>query len=317
MTRVDRRGTDHDLLRHTFIHLPGVGPVTELQLWQSGVTTWEGFLDATDLPPRVRRRRDDLCSLLDESQDRLARADGAFFASRLPGRERWRLYADFRDRAAFLDIETTGLSPGSSQITMVGILDSEGYKAYFSGENLEELREGLERYDLVVTFNGAAFDLPYIEYEFGRLFGHMAHMDLLYPLRQLGFRGGLKSIEYQLDMSRPSDLGGLDGFDAVLLWQMWREGQEGAKDTLARYNAEDVASLPGLAEFAYNGLASRQAAPCRLLQPSARTDIDLPYDMEVVSALRLRRASNAFWGPVQRPRRRAAIEAVSDPWYEP
>ena len=172
----------------------------------------------------------------------------------------------------------------------MGVLDSEGYTAYFRGENLEELRAGLERYKLVVTFNGAAFDIPYIESEFGKMFGHMAHLDLMYPLRRLGYRGGLKSIESQLEMGRPSDLAGLDGFDAVLLWQMWRDGQAGARDTLARYNAEDVASLPSLAEFAYNRLVSRQAAPCRLLKPSERAIIDLPYDMDVVSALKLRRA---------------------------
>ena len=305
------------MLRHTFIHLPGVGPVAESELWESGVTTWEGFPDAPDLPPRVRRRRAELSSLLDESQARLAQADGAFFASRLPSRERWRTYADFRHRAAFLDIETTGLSPGSSHITMVGILDSDGYTAYFSGENLEELRGGLKRYDMVVTFNGAAFDLPYIEYEFGRLFGHMAHLDLIYPLRRLGYRGGLKSIESQLEMGRPSDLGGLDGFDAVLLWQMWREGHSGARETLARYNAEDVASLPGLAEFVYNRLVSRQAVACQLLQPSARAIIDLPYDMEVVSELKLRRGSDGGWAPAQWPGRHADSDTFSDRWYEP
>ena len=67
------------MLRHTFIHLPGVGQVVESQIWESGVTTWDGFLDAPDLPSRVRRRRAELGPLLDESRARLARADGAFF----------------------------------------------------------------------------------------------------------------------------------------------------------------------------------------------------------------------------------------------
>ena len=199
---------------------------------------------------------------------------------------------------------------------MVGILDSEGYTAYFSGENLEELRKGLERYNLVVTFNGAAFDIPYIEHEFGPLFGRMAHLDLMYPLRWLGYRGGLKAIESQLRMGRPSDLAGLDGFDAVLLWQMWRDGQAGARDTLARYNAEDVASLPGLAEFVYNRLASTQAVAGQLLQPSARAIIDLPYDMKVVSELKLRRALVGGWRPHQRPGRDVAGDMFSDQVYE-
>ena len=58
------------------------------------------------------------------------------------------MYADFRANAAFLDIETTGLSPDRSIITLVGILDSDGYHAFIHGQNLTDLREAVEKYDL-------------------------------------------------------------------------------------------------------------------------------------------------------------------------
>lgn len=274
------------MLRHSFIHLPRVGVATELALWNAGIATWEDFLGAASLPARVRRRQTELCAHLEECCARLAAADASFFHHCLPSSERWRLYRDFRERAAFLDIETTGGSAGFGYITMVGILDSQGYRAYIEGENLDDLRAALEQYDLIVTYNGAAFDLPYIEYFFGRVFAHKAHLDLLVPLRRLGYRGGLKAIERQLHVGRPSDLQGLDGYDAVLLWRMWRRGNTGALETLVRYNAEDVASLPALADIVYRELSGRLPVPCQQLAPWPRPVIDLPYDMDVVQRLK-------------------------------
>ena len=54
-------------------------------------------------------------------------------------------------------------------ITLIGVLDANGYTAYVHGENLANFREAMEQYDLVVTFNGAAFDLPYIKHHFGSI----------------------------------------------------------------------------------------------------------------------------------------------------
>ncbi len=142
-----------------------------------------------------------------------------------------------------------------------------------------------ERYDLVVTYNGGSFDLPFLEYHFGRLFGQMAHIDLRHPLRRLGYRGGLKAIEKQLRVGRPSELAGLSGFDAVLLWRTWQDGDSGARDTLIRYNAEDVASLPDLAAIAYNGLLSRLEGPAPVLGHRPGPPIDLPYDRQLVHRL--------------------------------
>ena len=273
------------VLRNTFIHLPGVGKATERELWESGVTTWEEFLGARSLPWRIRERRAEMRSLIRKSVARFDDANAWYFNSCLPSRERWRLYADFREGAAFLDIETTGLSPESSYITMVGVLDSDGYTAYVRDENLDDLRGALEQYDLVVTFNGARFDLPYIEYFFGNVFRRMAHLDLIYPLWRLGYGGGLKAIESRLKVGRPSELSGLTGFDAVRMWRMWREDNSGARDTLVRYNAEDVASLPALAEFVFNQLAERLWLGVPFLEASMRYEIDLPYDIDVVKAL--------------------------------
>jgi uncharacterized protein YprB with RNaseH-like and TPR domain len=273
------------VLSQTFVHLPGVGAVTERAIWEMGILDWSDFAGASSLPLRASGRQPELARYLEVCRTRLDDLDGGFFDSCLPSGEQWRTYADFRHRAAFLDIETTGLSPMHSYVTMVGILDSDGYKSYVRDENLEDLREALERYTLIVTFNGASFDLPFLEYHFGRLFGHVAHFDLRYPLRRLGYRGGLKAIEADLEAGRPSELAGLSGFDAVRMWSLWRGGDSGALETLIRYNAEDVASLPSLAESAYNGLLARLPLSRPPIDPWSRPDIDLPYDRDLIERL--------------------------------
>lgn len=273
------------MLPNTFVHLPGIGPITERQLWDSGVHTWEDFLGAPHLPKRAQRDLDELRRLVRESQARLSEMDAGYFSNVLPSGEMWRLYPQFRKRAAFVDIETTGLSPQFSDITMVGVLDYRGYRAFVRDENLEDLRGAMEEYDLVVTFNGAAFDLPFIEHKLGRMFAQVAHIDLMFPLRRLGFKGGLKAIEQRMKVGRPSALSQLNGFDAVLMWRMWRNGDRPARDTLVRYNAEDVASLPRIAEIVYDGLVDRLEAPCAPLAPLHAPEVALPYYEEVVERL--------------------------------
>lgn len=273
------------MLQHTFIHLPNIGRVTESELWSSGVHTWADFLDTRDLPSRVRSQADSLRATVAECIDQLQHMNASFFRRIMPNRESWRMYADFRQNAAFLDIETTGLSPDYSIITLVGILDRSGYHSYVYDQNLSDLREALEQYDLIVTYNGASFDLPFIEHHFGSLFQHTAHIDLRFPLRRMGLRGGLKSLERQLDVGRPSDLSALSGYDAVRMWWMWQHGDEGALQTLIRYNAEDVQSLPKLAEIAYNHLSSTIGSPAGPLAPHTYPENDLPYDVDVIARL--------------------------------
>ena len=275
------------MLSSTFIHLPGVGETIEEEIWRSGISCWSEFASSPGLPPRVEARRGELCDLLNECQERLACGDAAYFDRLLPPSEKWRLYADFRDRAAFLDIETTGLSPYSSDVTMVGVLDRAGFRAFVSGENLRELPSALTEYDLFLTFNGAAFDLPFLEQFFGRpMFGHRPHIDLMYPLRRLGYRGGLKAVERRLGMDR-GELSGLAGVDAVRLWYMWEDGDRGARDTLVRYNAEDVASLPVIAEFVFEAMVDLLPVSIPQLSPWARARVDhLRLDHSVLARLR-------------------------------
>lgn len=272
------------MLANTFIHLPGVGEVTERSLWDAGIRTWGDFQAARDLPPRARSRS--LRTAVERCAARLRDGDSAYFARAIPPRESWRMYADFRGNAAFLDIETTGLAKEYHAITLAGILDRDGYRAFTRGDNLSDLREAVERYDMIVTFNGASFDLPFIESHFGRMFAHTPHLDLRFALHRMGLSGGLKSVERRLNVARPSALSSLSGYDAVRMWRMWERGDKGALDTLIRYNAEDVFSLPKLAEIAYNNLAAAIGAPAPRLASFDYPQNAPAYDADVVARLR-------------------------------
>jgi uncharacterized protein YprB with RNaseH-like and TPR domain len=219
-----------------------VGAATEFRLWEAGVRDWESFLDlhrSGDLPHRRLAR---IAPLVEESQRALGRRSIEFFADRLPPHEQWRLYADFREWTAFVDIETTGLIAGYDEITIIGLYDGDNFRAFVRGQNLEEFPAAAAHYDLLVSYNGSTFDVPFLKATFPR-FRPRAHLDLRYPLRRLGYTGGLKEVERRLDIRRPSHLRDIDGFEAIRLWAEYKRGRRQALDLLVEYCRQDVVNL--------------------------------------------------------------------------
>src|SRR5207247_1760285 len=110
-----------------------------------------------------------------------------------------------RDRIIFLDTETTGIQGGTGMCPfLVGV-------GFFSGAEFQivqvfirdfdeepsmllALTQLLERFKLVITYNGAAFDIPLLETRFtlARLdnpFENLSHYDLLFTTRRLWRHG--------------------------------------------------------------------------------------------------------------------------------
>src|SRR5690606_38349288 len=108
------------MLRHTFCHLPGIGEKTERRLWASGLTTWQAILDQGLNPPAAARKIPP--AELRASAEQFARGNPAWFASRLPAAQSWRLFTDFRHSCAYIDIETTGMT-WSDHITTIALYD--------------------------------------------------------------------------------------------------------------------------------------------------------------------------------------------------
>ena len=266
------------LLKNSFLHLQGFTVVDEEELWARGVRNWDDALASDGLTSEQREA-------LEQSAAALTDRNAVYFGDLYRAGERWRLLPDFENETAFLDIETTGLG-GDSYLTMCGILDASGFKAYVRGDNLDQLVEILHHYKLVVTFNGISFDVPWLRRELGPLLENAAHVDLMHVLRSVGLRGGLKKIEKAIGLDRGDDLSLLTGRDAVNLWNMAQDGEPNALETLIRYNAEDVASLPRLAEYAYgkNSPGTPMAVP-GFLSPTRFDTSSLPYDPALVQYL--------------------------------
>jgi uncharacterized protein YprB with RNaseH-like and TPR domain len=247
------------MLTSTFIHLNGIGPSTERRLWEEGIADWTAFREESRLPGISPSRKVLYDASLAAAQDHLDRRDARYFARCLPTRDHWRLFRTFGARALYLDIETTGLSAREGQVTLVGLYRNGRMRTLVHGDSLttEALQEEFDRADVLITFFGSAFDVPYLQACFHGLHVSLPHFDLCFAARRIGLQGGLKQIERELDITRDSDLHQLDGIEAVRLWHRYRAGDKEALDRLIRYNAADTGNLEPLAEWLYDRLVAR------------------------------------------------------------
>lgn len=238
------------MIQSSFCHLDGVGGASEQRFWDAGLFSWDDALNAKALPVR-KPSPDGLRQLLDESRTRLQARDAAWFGSRMPANQQWRLLPDFMDSVACVDIETTGLSWPQAHITTIALYDGVTVKTYVHGDNLESFADDIRKYELLITFNGKCFDVPFIERSFDITLT-CGHIDLRYVFKALGISGGLKKVEKVLGIDR-GDLSGVDGFLAVLLWRHYKRTKDPrALETLLAYNVEDVLNLLPLAIWAFN-----------------------------------------------------------------
>jgi len=245
------------VLRATFQHLPGVGPATEADLWQAGYRDWRDLLERPGALGVSATTRARLARELERSEQALAERDAGWFARRLPGREHWRLYPAFAHETAYLDIETTGLSPYGGIVTVVTVHGGGATRSFVAGDDLEELPAYLGRYQVLVTFNGSRFDVPFLLASFPQMTVPPAHIDLRFLLYRIGHAGGLKRIEQRLGLGDRTGVEGVDGLEAVRLWQEYRRGSASALDRLVRYNRADTVNLEPLLEFTASELEHR------------------------------------------------------------
>jgi uncharacterized protein YprB with RNaseH-like and TPR domain len=241
------------MLTRSFIHLQGVGRSTEARLWQRGATDWDAFLRLKEALGMARGKLAYWSDAIIESRARLSAGDSRYFAGVLAPRDQWRAYPQFRHRVLYLDIETTGTG-FEDVVTVVGVYDGRELRQYVRGVNLHRFPEEMERAGLLVTFFGSGFDLPVLRCAFPGTRFDLLHIDLCYALKRLGYSGGLKRVEAMLGIARSEQTRGLDGWDAVRLWQEYRQGNGRSLARLLAYNEEDVVNMEPLMELAYTGL---------------------------------------------------------------
>ncbi|HAR63900.1 MAG TPA: exonuclease [Candidatus Margulisbacteria bacterium] len=238
------------MLINTFCHIPKISVNSEQKIWDSGVLSWNDL--NTDTGKKLPfSRREKLANYTQESMNHLKNDNPVYFYEQLPKQLHWRLFPHFRKSVAYIDIETSGLYCDANYITSISLYDGKDIYCYVKGQNLEDFLTDIQRYNLIVTYNGKCFDVPFIENYFKTKLPK-AHIDLRYIMHNLGYKGGLKGCEKQLGLDR-KELDGVDGYFAVLLWQDYQvNDNKKALETLLAYNIMDVVNLEVLMVMAYN-----------------------------------------------------------------
>jgi uncharacterized protein YprB with RNaseH-like and TPR domain/predicted nuclease with RNAse H fold len=233
------------VLEHTFIHLPGIGPKKEKNLWNIGIRTWDDFSDKFLPQPSLFANNSDdaLVRTLQASYIALKERDFDFFAQRLPRQEHYRIALTDPSATVFLDIETTGLSLYYDSTTLIGANNIGDYHFFVQGDDISVIERIFSRAKCIVTFNGGAFDLKFLQKEFPQIKLPMAHVDLRFFGTAVGIRGTQKHIEQQLGFERPEDIRAVRGWTAPLLWYRYCRGDIEAGQKLVEYNYYDIEGM--------------------------------------------------------------------------
>ncbi len=279
------------MLKNTFLHIPGIGIITEQRFWESGVHSWEDFMPNS--PIRLSQsKRDTITAYLEESHQNIESNNPNYFSDLLPANLQWRFFPEFRNSTVYLDIETTGLERWRNEITTIALYDGNSINYYVNGHNLDDFLDHIDKYKVIVTYNGKCFDVPFIKSYFGSKLNH-AHIDLRYILGSLGYKGGLKGCEAQLEIDR-GDLKDIDGFFAPLLWYDYKKNRnEKALETLLAYNIQDVLTLENLMVIAYNlKIKDTPFYGNQLLEPVLP---EIPFDVDIKTVERIKNDMRVDW----------------------
>jgi uncharacterized protein len=242
------------MIESSFIFLDSLGTRGEQMLWKQGICSWHDFLkrEMSGIKGISPKRKLFYDQKMIEARKALYNNDSSYFAEKLSSAEAWRLYSYFRDEAVFLDIETTGFG-SSSYLTVIGLFDGISTKTMIQGFNLDfqALSKELGKYKMIVTFNGASFDLPFIKKRHSGIIPNVPHLDLRVLCARIGLSGGLKQIEKQQGIRRREIVERFNGGDALTLWKMYRAtGDRYYLELLVEYNEEDIINLKKIADFA-------------------------------------------------------------------
>jgi uncharacterized protein YprB with RNaseH-like and TPR domain len=261
------------MLTASFLFAKGMTEDLERALWARGITSWELARahpeEVADVAGAARAAK--LAEGIAQAGAARDAGDLAWFKANWPEKELWRLWQGYcpREQVALVDIETTGLTPGYDQITVIGLADAAQARVFVAGrpqpgdEPLERFREAIKPYRLLVTFNGVNFDVPFIERSFrdhGFRFDQ-PHLDLLYPARALGLTGGLKDMEKAVGIVRGDEIKDIRGGEAIQLWGQWRSGDANAYRRLTSYCKADCANLARFADAIHTRLWERVHIP--------------------------------------------------------
>jgi len=231
------------ILEQTLCHLNGISPSSEISLRRQGFwSAQQLIIYANNLftPSHAERLRSSF------ERWTVAKKLGLvdILVNSLPVGHRVRALADYYEEALFLDIETTGLQR-NALVTCIATFQAGKAKSFVRGKNFNDFLYEWTRAKIVVTFNGKRFDIPLLQREFN--FTTLpAQIDLMDEARHYGYKGGLKSIEHQINFQRDNN-DCSNGLTAIQLWENYQKNNDAtALQTLLQYNTDDTRCLTKL-----------------------------------------------------------------------
>ncbi len=183
------------------------------------------------------------------------------------------------EQVVFLDTETTGMQGGTGMcpfLVGVGYFEGDEFQMvqYFIRDFDEEpamlhsLGEFLKRFRLVITYNGAAFDVPLLETRFTLArqenpFAGLAHFDMLFPARRLWRNGHGSCRLAALERELLSFVRGNDDVPGAMIPRVYfdylQRQYSRALNGVFKHNVHDVVSLAALTIHACDRVTSEPA----------------------------------------------------------
>lgn len=185
-------------------------------------------------------------------------------------------------RWAFVDTETTGLSGGTGTCAFlvgVGAISNKGFRVslFFMRDYDEEpamlaaVAACLDRHDVLLTYNGKAFDAPLLETRFrlnrqSNPLESLGHVDLLHGARRLWrdrmYNCKLGTLESEiLGVEREGDIAG--SLIPQRYFDFLRTGRGELLAPVFHHNVLDIVSLACLGSLVMSSLADPLKAPLR------------------------------------------------------
>lgn len=182
----------------------------------------------------------------------------------IPERYQW-THSDVQG-TLWVDIETTGLTPDCSHITVIGYLRAEDHgrqlTQLFAEEPAEEqeiLKKAARDWEqdrVVVTYNGGRFDSQFLSQRsafWGIRFPRLRYIDLLQevhhldPRRRLFPDHRLQTIMREAGVCRGETSRGDEMVNAYRRWLERRRPKD--RDEILAHNADDILWLPEVAVY--------------------------------------------------------------------
>ena len=239
------------MIRNSFIFLEKIRKRKEQSIWEQGIKDWQDFIKRDDVKGISKEKKFYYNRKLKEAQQELFNDNVSYFINKLPKIEMWRLYGHYNEEVCFLDIEIDSYG----KIILVGISDYYNSNFFVKGVNLNKnlLERELNKYKLMITFNGSSFDLPKLKKELQINF-NLPHIDLKPLCVNLNLKGGLKEVEKILELKRPLNLYG----NPVDLWKTFHaSGDREYLELLIEYNREDIENLKFIMNYIYNDMSEK------------------------------------------------------------